>query len=62
MGITSKIFGEKKTGLTEGYIDLEEYTESKTDETAGSKMNIRIVDVEKPIFIESSFLLLSIIP
>ena len=27
-GITSKIFGEKKTGTTEGYIDLEKYVEA----------------------------------
>jgi filamentous hemagglutinin family protein len=47
MGITSKIFGEKKTGLTEGYIDLEKYTESKTDEAPTGNMNIRIGEIQR---------------
>ena len=40
MGLASKIFGEKKTGLTEGYIDLEKYADTKTSETSSAKMHI----------------------
>jgi len=32
MGIASKIFGEKKSGDVEGYVDLEKYVESRVGE------------------------------
>ncbi len=48
MGLASKIFGEKKTGLTEGYIDLEKYTETKTSETSSStKMHIAVGEIQR---------------
>ena len=47
MGITTKIFGDKKTGLTEGYVDLEKYVESKKDETPLAKMQIRIGEIQR---------------
>jgi hypothetical protein len=33
MGLAGKIFGGKKTGPTEGYVDLEKYVETTTPET-----------------------------
>ena len=48
MGLASKIFGEKKTGLTEGYVDLEKYVETKTGKTSSSaKMNIAVGEIQR---------------
>jgi len=47
MSLTSKIFGEKKTGLTEGYIDLEKYSESTTSKTTSAKMHIAIGEIQQ---------------
>jgi len=48
MGLASKIFGDKKSGLTEGYIDLEKYTEAKTSETSSSaKMHIAVGEIQR---------------
>ena len=47
MGIADKIFGEKKTGPTEGYIDLEKYVESKSDEPLPAKMQVRVGEIQR---------------
>ena len=48
MGLASKIFGEKKTGLTEGYVDLEKYVETKTSKTASSaKMHVAVGEIQR---------------
>ena len=48
MGIASKIFGEKKTGLTEGYIDLEKYAEVKKSESPQpAKMHVRVGEIQR---------------
>lgn len=47
MGITSKIFGEKKTGTTEGYIDLEKYADAQTGNTTGARMHVAIGEIQR---------------
>jgi SepF-like predicted cell division protein (DUF552 family) len=47
MGITSKIFGEKKTATTEGYIDLEKYADAQVSTTAGARMRVAIGDIQR---------------
>lgn len=47
MGLASKIFGEKKTGLTEGYVDLEKYAETKTSETSSTKMHVAVGEIQR---------------
>lgn len=48
MGLASKIFGERKTGLTEGYVDLEKYVETKTSKTSSSaKMKIAVGEIQR---------------
>ena len=47
MGIASKIFGEKKTGLTEGYVDLEKYAETKTSGTSSAKMHVAVGEIQR---------------
>ena len=47
MGITSKIFGEKKTGTTEGYIDLEKYADAQVGGTSGARMHVAIGDIQR---------------
>ncbi|MBP1662475.1 MAG: hypothetical protein H6P94_724 [Thermoplasmatales archaeon] len=46
-GITSKIFGEKKTTTTDGYIDLEKYADATVGTTAGARMRVAIGDIER---------------
>jgi hypothetical protein len=46
MGLTSKIFGEKKTDTNEGYIDLEKYAD-QTGGTAGAKMYVAVGELQK---------------
>jgi uncharacterized protein len=46
-GITSKIFGEKKTTTTEGYIDLEKYADATVGGTAGARMRVAVSDIER---------------
>ncbi len=41
MGLTSKIFGGKKSGPTEGYIDLEKFVET-TDKNAPSSARMKV--------------------
>ena len=48
MKLGSKIFGEKKTGLTEGYVDLEKYVEAKAGETpTEAKMHVRVGEIQR---------------
>ncbi len=47
MGIVDKIFGEKKSGNIEGYIDLEKYVESTAGEQAGAKMYVRVGEIQR---------------
>lgn len=48
MKITNKIFGEKKPGLTEGYVDLEKYVDAKAGETSpAAKMFVRIGEIQR---------------
>jgi len=46
MGIASKIFGEKKSGDVEGYVDLEKYVES-TGGTGSAKMYVRVGEIQR---------------
>jgi len=47
MGLASKIFGEKKTGLTEGYVDLEKYAESETSTLTDAKMHVAVGEIQR---------------
>ena len=47
MGITSKIFGEKKTTSTEGYIDLEKYAEAQVGSMSAARMHVGIGDIQQ---------------
>ena len=47
MGLGSRIFGGKKTGITEGYVDLEKYTESKIDEKTSAKMHVAVGEIQR---------------
>jgi hypothetical protein len=46
MGIVNRIFGEKKTGDVEGYVDLEKYVES-SQETPSAKMHVRVGEIQR---------------
>ena len=46
MGIVSKIFGDKKSGTVEGYIDLEKYVQSP-DQLKSAKMHVRMGEIQK---------------
>jgi hypothetical protein len=47
MGIVDKIFGDKKTGDVEGYVDLEKYVESTGEQTATAKMRVRVGEIQR---------------
>lgn len=48
MGITKKLFGEKKSGLTEGYVDLEKYVNVKGEKTTGAaKMYVAVGEIQR---------------
>ncbi len=49
MGITSKILGlgEKKTTTSEGYIDLEKYTDAQAGSMTGARMRVAIGDIQR---------------
>ena len=48
MKIANKIFGEKKTDQTAGYVDLEKYVDAKKGETpSGAKMYVRIGEINR---------------
>jgi len=46
MGIVNKIFGDKKTGDVEGYVDLEKYIES-TGEKMAANMFVRVGEIQR---------------
>jgi len=46
-GITSKIFGEKKTGTTEGYVDLEKYADAQVGGMTGARMHVAIGEIQR---------------
>ena len=46
MGIVNKIFGDKKTGDVNGYVDLEKYVESAGGGT-GAKMHVRVGEIQR---------------
>ena len=47
MGFGSRIFGGKKTDSAEGYVDLERYVESKTDEKTSAKMRVAVGEIQR---------------
>lgn len=47
MGITNRIFGEKKTGTTEGYIDLEKYADAQVGGMSGARMHVAIGEIQR---------------
>ena len=48
MGLTNKIFGEKKPGITEGYVDLEKYSDATVGTTeSGGKMHVGIGEIQR---------------
>ena len=47
MGIVNKIFGDKKTGDIEGYVDLEKYIESTEDTTMPASMHVRVGEIQR---------------
>ena len=47
MGIVNKIFGDKKTGDAEGYIDLEKYIESTGEQALGARMHVRVGEIQR---------------
>lgn len=46
MGIVNKIFGDKKTGDSKGYVDLEKYIKS-TGEKANANMYVRVGEIQR---------------
>ena len=47
MGIVNKIFGEKSTSSVKGYIDLEKYIAADEGAGLGSKMNVRVGEIQR---------------
>jgi len=46
-GITSKIFGGKKTGTPDGYIDLEKYTDAQVGGKSSARMHVAIGEIQR---------------
>ena len=46
MGIVNKIFGDKKSGDVEGYVDLEKYVEQSGD-TPNADMYVRVGEIQR---------------
>jgi filamentous hemagglutinin family protein len=47
MGIGSRIFGGKKTGATEGYVDLEKYIDTTQDKNIPANMHVGIGEIQR---------------
>jgi filamentous hemagglutinin family protein len=47
MGLASKIFGEKNTGQTDGYVDLEKYVDSGKKEISSAKMHVAVGEIQR---------------
>ena len=46
MGLAGKIFRDKKTGITEGYVDLEKYIDTTKSDT-GASMHVGIGEIQR---------------
>jgi filamentous hemagglutinin family protein len=46
MGLGNKIFGDKKTGAAEGYVDLDNYTTTTSDQPVGAVMKVGIGEIQ----------------
>jgi len=46
MGIVNKIFGDKKSGDVEGYVDLEKYVESSSG-AESANMFVRVGEIQR---------------
>jgi hypothetical protein len=47
MGIVNKIFGDKKSGDVEGYVDLEKYVETTGEQGLGARMHVRVGEIQR---------------
>jgi SepF-like predicted cell division protein (DUF552 family) len=47
MGIGSRIFGGKKTGTAEGYVDLEKYVDTTQDKNISANMHVGIGEIQR---------------
>ena len=47
MKIMDKIWGEKKSGDVDGYVDLEKYVETTGETEAGAKMYVRVGEIQR---------------
>ncbi|MEF8848059.1 MAG: cell division protein SepF [Candidatus Thermoplasmatota archaeon] len=47
MGIVNKIFGEKKTGDVEGYVDLEKYVKTEGETPKGAKAYVKVGEIQR---------------
>ena len=47
MKIMNKIWGEKKSGDIDGYVDLEKYVETTGEGTQGAKMFVRVGEIQR---------------
>jgi len=47
MGFASKIFGEKKSDMTGGYVDLEKYVECNPQSSSFAKMHIALGEIQR---------------
>ncbi|MEM0467250.1 MAG: cell division protein SepF [Candidatus Thermoplasmatota archaeon] len=47
MGLAKKIFGDKKSDLTEGYVDLEKYVDSTGDSMGSAKMKVALGEIRQ---------------
>jgi len=47
MGIGSRIFGGKKTGTAEGYVDLEKYVDTSQDKNISANMHVGIGEIQR---------------
>ncbi|MEM4258021.1 MAG: cell division protein SepF [Candidatus Thermoplasmatota archaeon] len=47
MGLAKKIFGDKKSDLTEGYVDLEKYVDSTGDSMGSVKMKVALGEIRQ---------------
>jgi SepF-like predicted cell division protein (DUF552 family) len=47
MKIMNKIWGEKKSGDVNGYVDLEKYVETTGETPQGAKMYVRVGEIQR---------------
>jgi filamentous hemagglutinin family protein len=46
MGLGSKIFGDKKTGTADGYVDLEHYSTTSAEQPIAALMKVGIGEIQ----------------